>query len=216
MLPRDVVEDFCYHDGAEAKATLEYRLRLLRDLGRYMVKAGCGAFVAPNPPRVFQYPKHKPYIFTEKEIAALFHSIDHWRHPHQSHSNRYIVDPVLFRMLYGCGLRIMEALRLKVGDVDLEDNVLRIYDAKNRKDRNVPIAESLARRCKEYKAAAHAKSTDEDYFFPGFHNGCYSNSTVYIRFRQYLWDAGISHSGSGPRLHDFRYQNLKRIQTFFG
>jgi integrase len=99
----------------------------------------------------------------------------------------------------------MEALRLTVGDVDLEQGVLRISQAKNNKERFVPMAESLTKCCMEYKKIMHENSTDSDYFFPGFHGGCYSNSTIYVRFRQYLWKAGISHTGRGPRLHDFRH-----------
>lgn len=204
-LSRECIEDFCYHEGIEAKATLECRLRLLRDFGMFLKKAGMDAYIVPDPPRTFRYPKHEPYIFTEQEIAAIFRSIDNWRQPYQSHSNRSLVDPVLFRMLYGCGLRIMEALRLKIADVDLDENVLRICQGKNKKDRFVPIAESLAQRCRKFKSTIHFVSSPDDYFFPGFHGNCYSNSTIYVRFRQYLWDARISHSGHGPRLHDFRH-----------
>lgn len=43
-----------------------------------------------------------------------------------------------------------------------------------------------------------------------------SPMTVYQRYRRYLEVAGISHGskGQGPRLHDIRYPNLYKIQTF--
>jgi integrase/recombinase XerD len=39
---------------------------------------------------------------------------------------------------------------------------------------------------------------------------------VYKNFRRFLWRARISHGGRGygPRVHDFRYPNLNKIQTF--
>lgn len=39
--------------------------------------------------------------------------------------------PVLFRMLYCCGLRPAEAVRLRVSDVDLYSGVLHIRESKN-------------------------------------------------------------------------------------
>ena len=47
--------------------------------------------------------------------------------------------PVLFRLLYTCGLRVSEALHLKVADVDLDAGVLAIYGAKGDKERLVGI-----------------------------------------------------------------------------
>ena len=204
-LSRQVVEDFCYGEGFESKATYQDRLCLLRNLAEYMIKCGCNAYITPKPVKAFRYPKHEPYLFSEKEIRSIFEQIDEWEQPQNSRTNRKTVDPVLFRMLYGCGLRIMEALRLTVDDVDLEQGVLRIHQSKNNKDRFVPMSESLTKYCIEYKKVMHQNSNGKDYFFPGFHGRCYSNSAIYVRFRQYLWKAGISHTGSGPRLHDFRH-----------
>ena len=117
----------------------------------------------------------------------------------QSYSNRRVVDPLLFRMLYGCGLRIAEALRLMVGDVDRGEGILRIRQSKNNRYRLVPMSGSLVERCREYSRKLNRSSPLDSYYFPGFHGGCYNQSTIYLRFRQYLWKAGISHSGSGPR-----------------
>jgi len=116
-----------------------------------------------------------------------------------------MVDPLLFRMLYGCGLRLMEALKLTVGDVDLDEGILRIRQSKNKKDRFVPMSGRLAERCREYSRTMHESSSLDSYYLPGFQGGCYNKSSIYLRFRQYLWKAGISHSGNGPRIHDLRH-----------
>ena len=46
-------------------------------------------------------------------------------------------------MLYGAGLRKLECLRLRVGDVDLERRCLRIHCGKGNKDRVAVLADSL-------------------------------------------------------------------------
>ncbi len=205
VLPREAVEEFCHGDDYEAQATRELRTRVVRNLAEYMKKAGCSVFIPPLPLKAFRYPHHDPYIYTEKELSAIFSEIDSWQVSDKCHSRRKEVDPLLFRILYGCGLRISEALNLKVADVDIKEGVLRIRQAKNNRDRFVPMAESLTERCRNYCQRMHRFSSKDSYFFPGQHGGCYDQSTIYRRFRQYLWKAKISHCGSGPNVHSFRH-----------
>lgn len=206
VLPKEAVKRFCHGGDYNVRATREVRTRLIRNLTKYMEKAGCSVYIPHVPLKTFRYPRHEPYIYSEKELKAIFSQIELWKASDKSNnSNRKIVDPLLFRMLYGCGLRITEALSLKVSDVDIKKGVLRICQAKNNKDRFVPMAPSLTNRCKDYQRVMHCFSIPSSYFFPGQHGGCYDKSTIYRRFRQYLWKAGISHSGNGPRIHDFRH-----------
>jgi len=53
---------------------------------------------------------------TDDEVRRLFAAID--SQPMSCYSNKALVDPVLFRVLYGAGLRISEALNLTLSDVD--------------------------------------------------------------------------------------------------
>lgn len=46
---------------------------------------------------------------------------------------------VMLSLAYGCGLRPSEVVRLKVGDIDGEQNIYRIVQSKGRKDRNVVL-----------------------------------------------------------------------------
>jgi len=55
-----------------------------------------------------------------------------------------VIRPALVvGLLYGSGLRLMEALRLRVKDVDLERGELTIRDAKGSKDRRAMLPECL-------------------------------------------------------------------------
>lgn len=74
-----------------------------------------------------------PYIFTKDEIERLFSAVDCTKESSES-PLRHLVMPVLFRLLYTCGLRVSEALHLKVADVDLDAGVLAIYGAKETKN----------------------------------------------------------------------------------
>jgi len=182
------------------------RIRLVRMLAKYMVRSGYDAYVYPDYLGASRPSAYEPYIFTEKELAGVFTQADRClpltRSPH-----RHCILPLLYRMLYGCGLRISEALHLTVGDVDLQQGILTIRNAKSHKDRLVPMSPSLADRCRVYMDTMHTVSQSGDVFFPSTHGGRYSEKRIYEYFRRFLWGAGISHGGrgKGPRLHDFRH-----------
>jgi site-specific recombinase XerD len=50
---------------------------------------------------------------------------------------------VLLSLAYGCGLRAGEVVRLRAGDIDSAQNIIRIVQAKGRKDRNVMLSKDL-------------------------------------------------------------------------
>ena len=50
---------------------------------------------------------------------------------------------LIARLLYGSGLRLMEAIRLRVKDLDFENNLINVYDGKRTKNRISILPESL-------------------------------------------------------------------------
>jgi integrase/recombinase XerD len=205
-LTKSLLEEFWRKKNNESTMTCQKRLCLMRQFAAYLLRSGYEIEPLPTPDRTFSYPVHNPYIFKEHELKELFVQMDNWIWTSQSRGHRKQMDPVLFRMIYGCGLRIMEALRLKVADVNLQEGYLSIRNSKNGRSRNVPMAESLAIRCKAYTKQMHAFSNPDGYYFPGSVSGSHSShSSTYHRFREYLWKAGIPHTGHGPRIHDLRH-----------
>jgi len=182
------------------------RIRLVRRLAIYMARTGYEAYIYPDRLGVGCSDTYQPYLFSEAELARFFASMDRSaplpRSPH-----RHRVLPLLFRMLYGCGLRVSEALNLAVGDVNTEAGTLTIRNAKFHKDRLVPMHPSLVEKCRVYMEEIHPVEKPEDIFFPSAHDGRYSEGTIYSYFRRFLWKAGISHGGrgKGPRVHDLRH-----------
>lgn len=202
----DLLKNFCNRNPDESQMTRQQRLCMVSQFAKYLQKNRYSIGIPETPVKVFSYPKRIPYIFTEAELKALYIQIDNWETTSQSRGYRKQMDPVIFRMVYGCGLRIMEALRLRITDVDFKSNTLYIYDSKNGRDRIVPMSESLSERCRIYSGQLQKFGKPNDYFFPGFSTSSHiSHESTYKRFREYLWKAGIPHSGHGPRIHDFRH-----------
>ncbi len=104
-----------------------------------------------------------PYIFSHEELKAFFAAAD-THYVHRTSNMKYII-PIIFRVIYGCGLRANEALSLKCGDVHLVDKYIVIREPKNGHDRMLPISGSLADICALYKKRYLKKHVKEDYFF---------------------------------------------------
>lgn len=138
-------------------------------------------------------------------MERIFRTVDNLQPGRQSNSD--IIYPVLFRVLYGCGLRITEALELKIEDVDIEKGILIIKHAKFGKKRIVPMTESLTMVCQKYYENNLVNIDIADYFFRSKYGGRRSRETVSGMFRKILWKSGIPYLGKakGPSLHCLRH-----------
>ena len=181
-----------------------HRISLLRAFAEYMNRMGYPAYVCPKGMVTVDRYSYTPYIFSKGELKSLLNVCDSF--PEEPSSpNRHLVLQLLIRVLYGCGLRVSEALSLTIDDVDFMNGTLSIHDTKFGKERIIPMADSLTERCRNYAMKIHVGYTGQRPFYPSPHGGHYSSSTIYKLFRDILWQAGISHTGKGPRLHDIRH-----------
>jgi integrase/recombinase XerD len=173
-----------------------------------MQRLGYDAFLPTEVDVAKNIKTFTPYIFTHDEIRRFFAVLNTLKHEKFSTSHRYhIVMPVLFKILYCCGLRISEALNLQGHDVNLNDGILAIRDSKNEKSRYVQMSPELTSVLADYDSTRYRNTIDGEWFFPSRDGGIYEHSSVYKCFRQTLHDAGISYGGrgNGPRMHDLRH-----------
>lgn len=189
----------------EHPGTLRNRVTVISHLAQYICVLGCEAYIFPTND-LPKEPKYIPHIFSDEELKRLFRQIDCCNYTPLI-PNRHLIMPLLFRMLYCCGLRLGEALRLEVSDVDLLSGVLLIRDAKYDNDRYVPMSAELAEMCRIYASQVHTGGTPYQYFFPSHRGSQIPGMNIYTNFRRFLRQAGISHGGrgSGPRIYDFRH-----------
>lgn len=54
------------------------------------------------------------------------------------------------QLMYGCGLRLMECLRLRIKDIDFENNLLMVRSGKGEKDRALMIPEKIKEELSKY------------------------------------------------------------------
>ena len=152
-------------------------ISILRQLSHYLYGTGIPA-CCPTSMRMKR--SYVPYVLSHEEIQRLFDACDNLEADKRL-TNAALWFPVMARMLYGCGLRVSEAVSLKNKDIDWEKRILTIRKAKGNKDRLVPMSDSLTEICASYYAVFHPAANPEDYFF---HN---KKGERFPIVRPYMW-----------------------------
>jgi len=204
-LPTTLLEQWLSATVSRRPSTHRKRIVLARQLGAFVQLRGYDAHIPLMPWAPCREVRTAARIFSHEEMRALFNAADHLAfNPRTPHRHRVI--PELLRVLYGCGLRVGEACRLTVADVDLNAGVLRIEQGKFHRDRLVPLAPALRTRLEHYAHTLDARSPDQP-FFPAPRGVQYGIRGIYGIFRELLDQAGIVHGGrgQGPRLHELRH-----------
>ena len=79
-----------------------------------------------------------PTILSQKEVRAILSKVQ-------------VLDyRICLTLIYACGLRIGEAVKIKVADIDGERKILTVRSGKGNKDRTVPIPERMLMILREY------------------------------------------------------------------
>jgi len=202
-LNKDISDKWAKKRKNEADTTRYTRVNDIKNFSIYLNKLGYQSYI---PEQIkFKKTTFTPYIFSKEEIKRFFGACDNLKF-HKRSNTRYVI-PIVFRMIYGCGLRVSEALTLKTEDVNLSEKYIIIRDSKNDRDRILPLSNSLTEICLIYREKCLSKNLITKYFFTQQDGNSYASNTVYRWFRKILWEANISHGGKGkgPRVHDFRH-----------
>lgn len=120
--------------------TLHYVFRWLHDEGRIMRNP---ALRVPAPDDGERDLPKTP--LTETEMGAFIASLPR-------HSVTDIRNIAIMELLYGCGMRRGEILRLTLADVDLDRRVLTIHESKGGQSRILPIMHAAAVALRDYLA----------------------------------------------------------------
>ncbi len=130
--------------------------------------------------------KKLPEVLSQQELMSIFEALTNIKHR------------AMLMLIYAAGLRRSELLALRVGDVDLDRNVVFIRGGKGRKDRQSIMAQSLAPLVREYLE----KYTPKFWLFEGQTGERYSESSLQHVLKQATAKAGIK---KHVRLHMLRH-----------
>jgi len=204
VLTRELISDWCGCNSSGEDSAM--KLKAIRLLGRYLTSIGIEAFVVPAnwiPPSK----RDLPYIFSDDELTAFFNAADEVAPCKVSPVREYTL-PVIYRLMYACGLRPQEARKLKCCEVNLKQGNLYISETKHNKDRQIPMGEDILHLCQKYDAIVELCNPKRNYFFESPSGGVYTSTWLTYCFHQIRRAAGNIAQGSVP--YDFRHNFATR------
>lgn len=203
-ITKELFEEWAEPAINEKESTRYRRVNEIINFSRYLNTLGIDSYCPKNITHTAS--NFVPYIFTHEEIERFFIACDEIVNPNIYPTKFIYTVPALFRLLYGTGLRISEALHLETLNVNLQEGYLILHHTKNHTDRLVPFSDSVKEALQQYSSYRDKIfGTNTKYFFAKAGNLHWSTSIAYEYFRRILVQAKIPHTEKGPRLHDFRH-----------
>lgn len=180
-----------------------HRLKIVRPFAKFRAAFDPRTEIPPNRYLGAGYQRATPYIYSAAELRALILAARQLRPPG---GLRPLTYETLLGLLACTGLRISEALRLRQGDVDLDQGVITVHQSKFKQSRLVPLHRSAVRALKHYSRARNQR-VGADHFFVTERGQPLTAATVGGVFRGLVRNS-LQQADSRedrPRLHDLRH-----------
>lgn len=148
-----------------------------------------------------------PYIYSRRELRLLLDAV-----PRCQRRAACLISTTTLRtlllFLYGTGMRVGEALRLRLSDVDLSHSVITIRGTKFYKSRYVPLGHDVVQIVQKYMATPGRWNQPYCSLFQSRQHRPLRHSVLDFTFRRLRRLAGVLRSDASsrqPRLHDLRH-----------
>ena len=149
-----------------------------------------------------------PNVLSKEEVQQLLQALSNRKHV------------AMLALIYACGLRRGEVLKLKPTDIDAKRGILIIRQAKGRKDRIAPLPEMIIDMLRGY----YKEYRPVKWLFEGSKPGeCYSERSIELVFKKALHQSGVKRPAT---LHWLRHSyathllesgtDLRYIQELLG
>ena len=190
----------------------------VRQFYRFLVIDG---YLEVDPTELLESPKqpdHLPEVLSTAEVDLLEQEIDlsKW----EGHRNRAIIE-----VLFSCGLRVSELTNLKLSNLYIEEQYIRVM-GKGSKERLVPISPRALDELNYWFADRNVmkiKPGEEDYVFLNRRGQHLTRTMILIMIKRYAVEAGIKKTISPHTLrHSFATSlleggaDLRAIQAMLG
>jgi len=126
----------------------------------------------PRPKKKLMLPK----MLNKREVQKIFSVTKNQKHR------------LILQLCYGMGLRVSELVNIKLSDIDSQTMLVRIEQAKGKKDRMVVLPKSVLDELRAYYLHYRPK----EYLFEGQSGGKYSTRSAQAVFKTAMKKAGIT------------------------
>ncbi len=201
------------------KSTIARKIAALKTLFHWLNQRG---LMHDDPTLRLKSPrvdKRMPRLLTQQEVNSLIDATAQVQLP------RAARDRALLEVVYSTGMRVSEAINLRLGDIDLETNEVRCMGRGNRQ-RKAPLLPRAVNAIREYLEHARVElmgNVSTDFVFLNPQGTKLTRQAVWLMTRQYAKAAGIEgevtphtlrHSRAAHMLGDG--QDVRRVQEWLG
>jgi len=178
------------------------RLKIVTRLARHARAEDTGHQIPPDD--VFAAPRIRrlPHIYTPEQIRQILEEADRLGPEGSLRPHTY---RTLFGLLACCGLRISEALALRLDDVTADGLLIR--KTKFAKSRLLPMHETTERAVEDYLRLRRKLAGDSEHLFVSMRGRALAYTTADTTFLAIIRKLEIRGGPGqpGPRLHDLRH-----------
>lgn len=199
------IQRFNFDEIVKKKRSISYQNQCINGIKKYLEFLGTpmevGELQRPRKPKVL------PVILSKEEVKRLLEATANRKHR------------ALLTLVYSAGLRIGEALSLKLNDIDSRRMLIHIQGAKGKKDRYTLLSHKFLTELRDYYRTYRPRV----YLFEGQKGGRYSVTSARQVFQRSVRKAGITKK---VRLHTLRHSfathlledgvDIRYIQSLLG
>ncbi len=144
---------------------------------------------------------YKPVIFSNDEMTLLFETMDNQKNlqTNKKFYNLYYSYSIFFRLLYACGLRISEGIKIKLEDIDFNENTIQIIDSKRHISRTVVFSDSLKTCLGDYIRKVNIKT---ELLFKNSRNTKLCQNQLRKYYRRIIKISGLNEKS---KIHNLRH-----------
>jgi len=203
----EIVHEWLKEQSQGKRNGLRGKTDAIRHLGKYIAASGKEAYILPKG-FVSDKSTFTPYIFNDSELRSFFDGVDALKSNHYNPFASEIV-PVLFRLLYTCGLRPNEGRELKRTNINFNTGEVLIVHNKRKKQRIVVMSDVMLEMCSQYDRQRTIFAENSEYFFPA-RNGMPYKTKMLTSLMKQCWRLGNSNIPSDElpnvRPYDLRHR----------
>lgn len=183
------------------------RLRHIRGFARHHLASDPTTEIPPVGLLPSRLRRRQPYLYSDDQVARLLACA--LKLPPRDGLRPWTYHCFL-GLLSVTGLRLGEAIRLELGDVDLDQGVLTIRQTKFGKSRLVPVDDTTKTELARYRARRDRllRGRPQRRFFVSCRGTPLDPGSIHRTFYQLLDQAGVHAPANAPRprLHDLRHR----------
>lgn len=205
-ITKEISDTWKSYHADESKSRRAGRMGVLRQLAQYMMDQGKECYI----PSKFSAQSYRvPYVMNDNEIREFFAAADHYVPQIKGLRFQILAEEykVLFRLIYCCGLRVSEARKLRIKNINFEKRTALILCSKGDKDRLIYIADDVCEICLQMIQILHQKyNFYSEYLFPSSNPGKpLEVASINKKFKEFWKNTSGAADSRYPTVHSLRY-----------